>query len=153
MIARNDPQNANFKDDAMAIELNSFIALKCVIDGLCNTTGSEGPDGTDAGDAVHRIHAAPLNDLVTGIQLDDWDLAAGLRIVTFVAGDCNALTDDIKSNIWLVTVNRAEHYWLLFPQLPNPFPRAKFKEPTIDCDTATVADLAVFLINSWRKAQ
>lgn len=137
----------------MAIELNSFIAIKCVIDGLCETLGGNGPNGTAEGDAVRRIHEAPLNDLVTGVETDDWDRVVGLHLLTFVGGDCGVLTDDIKGAIWSRTLQDVEHYWHMWPTLPNPFPRNKFPQPTMDCEKTTVADLSVAVILDWKKAQ
>jgi hypothetical protein len=135
------------------IELPTTLAEKCVANGIFQATNSDGPGGTQPGAAFQRIRQAPNNDLVTSIGPTDFADILGLRLETFVAGDCSVLDEAKQAEIWTGILDTAQRYWQSVPTLPNPFPRQKFDLPGMDCNTTTVNTLTGTLINSWRGAQ
>lgn len=136
-----------------AIELSSQQEIKCVVDGIHSVTGSDGPQNAPAGKSFKKIRQASRTDLVTGLDLSDFNKVLGLHMELFVAGDCDVLTDDRKTAIWEAILNGAEFYWENDSKLPNGFPRNKFTEPRIDCIDTTILDLVDSLDLQWLSAQ
>jgi hypothetical protein len=139
---------------ATSIPLRPREAKWAVIQGLCKSTGSEGPVGTEPGAAVARIYKAPANDIQQGVVLpEDYLLVTGLALETFVAGDCAVFTDDKKAETWERILDALAGLWTLTPSLTGPFPRDKFPRPAMDCHDTRVVDLANTARDQWKGAQ
>ncbi len=137
------------------IILFTELAEKCIADGIFASLGSDGPTSgaTAQCEAFRRIRSAnPLN-LIAETQPDDFNFVAPMPLQMFVQGDCAVLTSDRKSELWLDALKTTKIYWENDPQLPNPFPVAKFPQPDMDCEGTRLIALAEALQNEWEVAQ
>jgi hypothetical protein len=133
-------------------DIDSFKATKCVVDALHSVTGSDGPEGTPESRSFRHIREASKTDF-TQLTIGEFQDVQGLRLKSFVAGDCSVLTDDRMQAIWDSTVQTAGFYWHNNPHLPNPFPADRFAQPDMDCEKTAVTDLVATVRTEWVEAQ
>lgn len=132
--------------------LNTQFIERAVVGGL-DDAGCKGSNNTDPERSFTRIASSPLLDF-RQLTLSDFNMAQGLSLNILIGGGCEGqLTDGKQAEIWDRILDIAGGYWADIPGImPITFPRTKFTQPEITCDTQVI-DLMQALSSEWEAAQ